>query len=129
MSAGAFHNLGQSSKVKLGIAIFVIGIFVLPVGWKVSMILAGDLTVPSVATLIALDPPAEFEAVVKAMGFVVSERAHFTELNMATTSVRSPKGVVEQEAFELLAKRFPGLVLMSGSDESIDITTAAGGAQ
>ena len=75
MSAGVLHNLGQSNKVKLGIAIFVIGIFVLPVGWKVSTILAGDVTEPGVATLIALDPPAEFEAVVKAMGFVVAERA------------------------------------------------------
>jgi hypothetical protein len=80
--------------VKLGMAIFVIGIFVLPFGWKVSTILAGDFTDPRVATLVALDPPAEFEAVVKAMGFVVSERARFAELDMATTRVRSPKGVV-----------------------------------
>jgi hypothetical protein len=94
MNTGALRNLGQSNKVKLGMAIFVIGIFVLPFGWKVSTILAGDFTDPRVATLVALDPPAEFEAVVKAMGFVVSERARFAELDMATTRVRSPKGVV-----------------------------------
>jgi len=64
-----------------------------------------------VAELVIIEPPAKFAAGAEALGFLVVQRRHLSNLGLRIIHVRAPVGESVDSAVDLLRGRFPGLVI------------------
>lgn len=65
------------------------------------------------AGLVVMDAPNNFAGTIAKMGFVISEKLHFEELDTIAYRILPPTGMSYAVAEEKLNNRFPGIIVQN----------------